>query len=193
MCFFSFFFDTLNTILGLYRVSAPLSFCSSRSILQKRETRAARRDWVLFFRFETEDSSRAATVAFASHTLFDDGVVERVIFLQTEFERCGFKRHKLNLTFGRALKACLDVLGPETRMAHYKLYPDHKAGSDKMVYPPLAVSELLYTREATVTLLVPESSSPSLSARGAASSSPLPASSSFAGAAFCIARLLRKA
>ena len=78
-------------------------------------------------------------------------------------------------------------------MAHYKLYPDYKAGSDKMVYPPLAVSELLYTREATVTLLVPESSYPSLSARGAASSSPLPASSSFAGAAFCIARLLRKA
>jgi hypothetical protein len=43
-----------------------------------------------------------------------------------------------------------------------------------------------YTRDATVTLVVPESSSPP-SARGAAFSS-------YAGrAAFCIARLLRKA
>ena len=114
-------------------------------------------------------------------------------FFKLNLKGVASKTHKLNLTFGRALKACLDVLGPEIRTAHYKLYPDYKAGSDKMVYPPLAVSELLYTREATVTLLVPESSSPSLSARGAASSSPLPASSSFAGAAFCIARLLRKA
>ena len=43
-------------------------------------------------------------------------------FFKLEFERYGFKTHKLNLwltlTFGRALKACLDVLGPEPRMAY---------------------------------------------------------------------------